>query len=210
MNDFKIWDFWADKYEKLWVQKYSLGPTRREILKYLTKILEKDKKYKIVDIGCGTGQTIREIKDFFSGYYIEITGVDISEKMIQIAKEKDEISTYINVSIEEFDVKESYDIVLCSHSFPYYKNKEEVIEKFSKILNDEGILLLTGASVNSIYDSMAMFFVKFTTGSAKYLSIKEMLKLVKDRFEKLEVVIIKEKFYMPSICLFILKKEGKK
>lgn len=209
MKSVKIWDFWADKYERLWVQKYSLSPTRREIIKELKKIIKEDRDYRILDMGCGTGQLIRDIKKEFSGFNIKFTGVDISSKMIEAAKEKDKEADYLNSSIEEFNGQpSSYDIIVCTHSFPYYSNKEEAINKFHYLLKEEGYLFLAQASANSMYDHFIMFFVKFTTSSAKYLSINNMRNLTKDRLQMTKINNIKEKAFMPTIALFLLKKGG--
>ena len=40
---YNIWNFWADKYDKLWVLKYSLKPTRDYITSALTEINKNDK-----------------------------------------------------------------------------------------------------------------------------------------------------------------------
>jgi len=204
-----VWDFWAEKYDRLWVQKYSLGPTRKAILKVLRQILNKNKKYRILDMGCGTGQLLRELQEHLYDFDIEYTGVDLSAKMIEICREKDSKTNYIVSSIEKFEgLKENFDIIICSHSFPYYKDKAKTIEQFHSMLKKEGMLFLVQASANSIYDNIAMFFVKFTTGKAQYLSISSILNLVKNKFKKIDIIKIKEKFYMPTICLFSLKKEG--
>ena len=135
--------------------------------------------------------------------------MDISPKMIEAAKEKDKESEYLNSSIEEFnDEPSSFDIILCTHSFPYYSNKEEALNKFHYLLKVEGHLFLAQASANSLYDHFIMFFVKFTTSSAKYLSINAMRKLTKDRLQMLKINNIKEKTFMPTIALFLLKKGG--
>lgn len=211
MSAVKIWDFWADKYEKLWVQKYSLSPTRRDIIKEIKKTIKPGKVYNILDMGCGVGQLIREMQYEFKNYEIKYTGVDISPKMIEIARNNDSESTYLNCSVEEFLVTEDkFDIIVCSHSFPYYPNKNDVFNKFYGILKDKGSLLLAQASANTVYDHIAMFFVKFTTSSAEYLSIKKIQQLAKDRFNLVKTYIIKEKPYMPTICLFVLKKDGNK
>lgn len=208
MDDVKIWDFWANKYEKLWVQKYSLSPTRRDIIKEIKKILEPNKTYNILDMGCGTGQLIVDMQQEFKDYNIKYTGVDISSKMIEIAKSNGAQATYYNCSVEEFSTSDKYfDIIISSHSFPYYPNKDGVIMKFHSILKDTGSLFLAQASANSTYDNISMFFVKFTTGSAKYLSIEKIQTIIKDRFVMLNIHKIKEKGYMPTICLFVLTKE---
>jgi len=211
MGGIKIWDFWANKYERLWVQKYSLSPTRRDIIKEIKKTINLSGFYNVLDMGCGTGQLLREMQTEFKNFHIKYTGVDISPKMIEIAKEHDSHSTYINCSVDDFTAPNmDFDIIVCSHSFPYYTNKEAVFQKFCSLLKEEGHLFLAQASVNTVYDTIAMFFVKFTTSSAKYLSVKKIQILAENRFKLLSIQRIKEKFYMPSICLFVLKKDGKR
>lgn len=210
MGSMKVWDFWADKYEGLWVQKYSLSPTRRDIIKEIKQLVKPNTPYSILDMGCGIGQLIRDMKGEFKNFNIKYTGVDFSPKMIEIARDNDSGPAYCNCSVDDFSAPEgSFDIIVCSHSFPYYPNKSAAIDKFHSLLKKDGYLLLAQASVNSIYDNFAMFFVKFTTGSAKYLSVKKIQALIQNKFHLIKVHWIKEKFYMPSICLFLLKKDGR-
>lgn len=204
----KIWDFWADKYEALWVQKHSLGPTRNAVEEVLAPLLMKNKKYRLLDMGCGTGQLIRRLQAAFHGYEIEYTGVDISTKMIEQCKKKDNGSGYHVSSIENYQaLPGSYDFIICSHSFPYYEDQAMAMEKFSRLLNKDGHLVLAQASANSIYDRTALFFVKLTTSKACYPSIKRVLQLVNNRFKVMGIIKIKEQFYMPSIYLFLLRKD---
>ena len=210
MSSMKVWDFWADKYEKLWVQKYSLSPTRKGIIKEIKNIVKPGIAYSILDMGCGTGQLIRDMSQEFKDYDMKYTGVDISSKMLELAKARDSKSTYYNASVDDFSVKDNYfDIIVCSHSFPYYPHKQSAINKFYTLLKENGHLFLAQASANSVYDNIAMFFVKFTTGNAKYLSIKNIEALTQNRFDLQKVHKIKEKYYMPTICLFVLKKENR-
>ncbi len=208
MDVVKVWDFWANKYNKLWVQKYSLSPTRRDIIKEIKKIIQLDKSYCVLDMGCGTGQLIADMQRQFKDYNIKYTGVDISSKMIEVARSNNNTTTYYNCSVEDFSIEDkSFDIIVCSHSFPYYPNKDAVIMKFYSLLKDTGSLFLAQASANSTYDNIAMFFVKFTTSSAKYLSAQKIQMLIQDKFILKKLHKIKEKGYMPTICLFVLKKE---
>lgn len=205
MHNNGIWDFWADRYEKLWVQKYSLSPTRRRIVNKLKKIItDYSIKYRILDSGCGTGQLLRDIQGEFTGFNIELTGIDFSSEMIAEAGRKSENINYTICNIEEFTMNEkSYDIIVCSHSFPYYKDKEEVISKFSGLLGNGGCLILAQASQNNLYDSVVMPFVKLTTSKASYPAVRNVVKMLEPHFRGIEIERIKERFYMPSIYLFV-------
>ena len=208
MLNCSVWDFWADKYEGLWVQKYSLGPSRREIIKELAPMLHAGRKYKVLDMGCGTGQLIRELQRSFKGFDIEYTGVDISSKMIDRCKEQDKEASYLVSNIDDFEaVPGEFDFIICSHSFPYYPDKSNAVERFHRLLKKDGVLFLVQASANSLYDHIAMFFVKFTTSKAEYLSIKGIRSLFQRNFKEKNITLIKEKAYMPTICMFLFKKE---
>jgi ubiquinone/menaquinone biosynthesis C-methylase UbiE len=202
----RIWDFWADKYEKLWVQKYSLGPTRMEIIDFLRTQLKKDNAYRILDVGCGTGQLLRDIKKEFKGYNLELSGVDFSREMIQCAESRDGSVKYKVMNVKELSIlKEFYDIIICTHSFPYYDDQKQVLKDMRVLLSKDGYVLLAQASQNSFYDALAMFFVKFTIGRAKYPSVNEIKKLAEGSFSCEKLVKIKKRFYMPSIYFFALK-----
>jgi methyltransferase type 12 len=54
-----IWDFWANYYNKLWVQKYSLKPSRDKVIDIIKKT--KIKNGDLLDMGCGTGQLLEDI-----------------------------------------------------------------------------------------------------------------------------------------------------
>ena len=203
MNSERIWDFWADKYERLWVQKYSLKPSRKAIIKDLKEFMNQGYSYRILDMGCGTGQLLREMQIEFSKYNISLRGVDASKEMIRVAEEKSKDIQYTCCSVTDFpEENHRFEIILCSHSFPYYEDKGHTIDKFYKLLTKNGILIMIQASNNTIYDSIALSFVKLTTSKAQYLSGKKMVDLLRKNFQNVEVRTIKERFYMPTISVF--------
>lgn len=212
-----IWDFWASRYERLWVQKYSLGPTRKAVLKEIKDILnykgekndqsEEDKMINLLDVGCGTGQLTREVWEKFKGEISYLEGLDYSKAMVEEARRNSITINYTNSSIEDYNVKKKFSVITCTHSFPYYKDKKGTIEKFYDLLEEEGYVLLAQASEKSFYDKIAMFIVKFTTTKASYLSPKEIKELTKGHFILEEEILIREKPYMPSIVLFKLRRK---
>jgi len=206
MSRQKVWDFWSRYYEGLWVQKVSLGPTRREIKSYLCRTLERERQYRILDVGCGTGQLLREIQEDFQGYSFILSGVDFSGAMIKRAKEMSHGIVFQKMDAAEIQsLKQQYDIIICTHSFPYYEDQAQVLKNLRMLLKPGGYLLLAQASQNNLYDALAMFFVKLTTGKANYPSVKTVLAMTKKLFQCEDVIRIKKKFFMPSIYFFILK-----
>ncbi|MDW7674376.1 MAG: class I SAM-dependent methyltransferase [Bacillota bacterium] len=209
MNRQVIWDFWAKRYDQLWVQKYSLGPTRREILLYLKRQLKADKKYRILDVGCGTGQLLREIKAELAEYKLELLGIDFSKEMTQQARGKGDGISYRQMDVRDIsNLQEEFDIIICTHSFPYYGDQAFAISQFNDLLKTGGHLLLAQSSQNNLYDQVALFFVKLTTGKANYLSVKAVLSMTKKLFACEHIIKIRERFFMPSIYFFVLAKRS--
>lgn len=200
---YEVWEKLAHKYNNLWVQKYSLGPTRREVKKIVLPLLEKNQELKILDIGCGTGQLIKEISDQYNK--VNYLGIDVAENMIEVAKKnnKGKNVKFKTSSIESFESNEKYDIIICTHAFPYFPNKQEMIKKMAGLCNKKGQVIIVNSSTNSLKDLIVNFFLKATTSKAKYLSIDEMKKLFKSAKLKVKKIeIIRERFYMPTIALF--------
>ena len=201
--EYEVWEKLAHKYNNLWVQKYSLGPTRREVKKIVLPLLEKDKELKILDIGCGTGQLINEIRQQFQ--CVNYLGIDVAENMIDIAKKNNEYENikFKTCSIETFDCQDKYDIIICTHAFPYFPNKEDMMKKIASLCNEKGQVIIVNSSTNSLKDLIINFFLKATTSKAKYLSINEMKKLFEvSKLKVKNIEIIRERFYMPTIALF--------
>lgn len=200
---YDVWEKLAHKYNKLWVQKYSLGPTRREVKKIILPLLEENKELKILDIGCGTGQLINEISELYND--VNYLGIDVAKNMIEIARKsnKNKNIKFMNSSIESFESNEKYDIIICTHAFPYFPDKQEMIKKMAELCNEKGQVIIVNSSTNNLKDLIINFFLKATTSKARYLSIDEMKELFKNAKLKVKKIeIIREKFYMPTIALF--------
>ena len=202
-----IWDFWSSRYERLWVQRFSLAPTRRAIIERLDHLLEREKPVRILDMGCGTGQLVRDIKAAFPDYPITIKGVDISQGMIREARLADPESTYEVYSMEGYhDDRELYDIITCTHSLPYYRDQSRAIEKFHGWLKPGGYLFVANASTNNLFDLFSFGIIKLTTSKARYPSVKEMEALINPFFFIKERQRIRENIFIASIYLFVCQK----
>jgi ubiquinone/menaquinone biosynthesis C-methylase UbiE len=87
-------------------------------------------KYTIVDMGCGDGQILREIADFYrkKDIQVHLIGIDLSEKGIQIAKERSK--EYPEIQFLRQDILKikaealQCDILLCTLTMHHFSNTE--------------------------------------------------------------------------------------
>ena len=206
---YDAWERLAPRYNTQWVQKYSLRPTRREITKLVLPLLEENRDLKILDIGCGTGQFIEELSQQVGE--VDYLGIDVAKNMIALAKENNSGSKirFMNVSVDDFVTDEKYDIILCTHAFPYFPNKREAMQKMYSLCKSGGKVILVSSSTNNIKDWLANLLVKLHTSKATYLSIPQMTHLfTATGFEVKSVDVIREKAYMPTIALFYAEKNS--
>ncbi len=103
----------------------------------LQRLLPDFKDKRVLDLGCGFG--------WHCQYAIEngaksVTGVDISEKMLTVAKQKTENKIcYIHSPIEDISFnKNSFDAVISSLAFHYLESFEKITEKVSDCLVQGG------------------------------------------------------------------------
>ncbi len=204
MNEM-IWDFWASRYHRLWVQKHSLRPTRHAVLDIIRE-LEPIQGTRILDLGCGVGELMEELEKNHGG--ISLTGIDSSGEMLRISKSRNPNAKHIQLAAEELSsLKDSFDIIVCTHSFPYYAEKHKVIMELHRLLAPGGSLVIAFASINSLYDKLVMSMVKLTTGSAEYPSHDSFLELINPCFDLESHQIIRERPYMPTISVYQLRRK---
>ena len=92
-----------------------------------------EKGMNILDLGCGTGSGTIDIASRLGGTG-EVIGLDLSEKMIEQAKQKLSEFTYNNVEFEvnsgsSLDYENYFDYVLSTNAFHHFAKKEEIFFK---------------------------------------------------------------------------------
>jgi len=107
-------------------------------LTYLVSLLPENAK--ILDVGSGTGIPVAR---FFVDHGFSVTGIDISEKMLELAKENAPEAEFFQLDMNDLDFPEdSFHCITALYSlFHVPKEKHQsVLENFIRMLKPEGIL----------------------------------------------------------------------
>jgi 2-polyprenyl-3-methyl-5-hydroxy-6-metoxy-1,4-benzoquinol methylase len=108
----------------------------------LSLIGEPKKKVSILDIGCGIGS----YSYYFGELGYDVTGLDISENMVEISKSKCkpfENVSIINSSFINYEIEKKYDIIIGGFMLGYFENLESTFKKIDKSLNKGGVAVLS-------------------------------------------------------------------
>ena len=97
----------------------------------------------ILDLGCGYGENCKTFSEMGAK---SVLGIDISEKMLSVAKEQNSLSNVrfkrLNMNnLAELD--EKFDVVVSSLAFHYIEDFDALICSIKNLMNDGGILLFT-------------------------------------------------------------------
>ena len=96
----------------------------------------------ILDLGCGTGELSKKL----SLKAKNILGIDISTKMLNVAKNKNFSHNieYRILSMENIDsIDQSFDLIVSSLAFHYVENFQKLILDIKKILKNKGSLIFS-------------------------------------------------------------------
>ena len=183
-----IWNLLANNYDE------SEEPFRKI---HVTN-LNKTKKYlnkgdMVLDLGCGTGTQALEI----AADVKEVHGIDISSKMIELAKRKAYGCKTSNVYFTRatiFDeklLKGSFDVILAFNIMHYLEDIQEVMQMIKELLKPGGIFISSTECMGEEerkFSRIISFFALFIMKKARVISTKFY------KFSELEDLIYKGNF----------------
>lgn len=191
--------------------------TYRLIIEEVEKILLGLKRghIKILDYGCGVGT----LAFYLASIGNDVTGVDISPLSIELcnksAREMN-LDGKVGFSVNrDFwsklkKVSSKFDLIVCSEVIEHVRNDIGLLKKLSRILNNEGCILLTTPSKNAPLFKMgfAKSFDKKVGHLRRYdveslIAMFERVGMRVEKVRKAEGVLRNSLFLIPQLEIFI-------
>jgi SAM-dependent methyltransferase len=212
----RLFTDYAETYDKEDFTKGTIGE-----VDFIEREIRRDKRLKILDVGCGTGRHAIELAK--RGY--DVTGLDLSSSQLARAADKAEAAgvrvRWIRRDARAFRFKTGFDLVimLCEGGFSLMETDEEnfrILENCARALRKRGKLILT--MLNALFPlarSVEEFMNASTvTGRSRdyvfdmiTLRSRSVFEVVDDKGRK-KTLRCNERYYMPSEITWMLRSLG--
>lgn len=148
----------------------------------------------VLDVACGTGVLF---SDYLKRGVKSVTGIDISPKMIEIAKEKC-IGTPIHVicgDVEEVPFENAFDVVMVYNAFPHFPEPKHLIQTLAALVKKGGRLSIAHGMSRSKIDSHHKGFASKVSNGLMHEN--ELKKLLEPYFD-VDIIISNDVMY--QVC----------
>ena len=144
-----------DQHAPTWDQT---GPDPAATLRRLQELngrLELRAGLEVLEVGCGTGQITRWLADLVKPG--KVVAVDFSPAMLAQARARGVDADFVLMDIcREEPVERQFDVVLCFHSFPHFRDQAAALRQIARLLKPGGQLLVLhlvgSAQLNGFHD----------------------------------------------------------
>jgi len=172
-----VTNFFNDKAQKFSNNYYNVKNFREryKFLSYKIKNLFKNnlkKNIQILDYGCGEG-----IFTVALSHYGDVTAVDGSKHMLELAKKKTTSKKIKNIkfilsNLNNYNSNKKFKLIFCSSVMEYLDNFSQHLDKLYNLLDDKGTLFLTLPNSRSIYRLIEIVLFKLINIPKYYNYVK--------------------------------------
>lgn len=200
-----LFDHYAKYYES-----HMVDSLHYQVPQQLAQMLEKnilllpDRTWDILDIGCGTGLSGLPFRKFSK----KLTGIDLSPKMLLLAKNKLIYDELIEAECVDYLKKSShcYDLCLASDTFNYFGELAEIFNACTIALKPKGYLLFSIEQLNASEEKEESWSLK---PHGRYCHSRSYLKKIAElhhfKIITIEESVLRVQNQMPVsglLCLF--------
>ncbi len=145
----KLFDDYADKFD-IHLQKILQYEAPNKLVALVTQHLRlTEKKWNVLDLGCGTGLVGLEIAPFAG----ELVGVDLSVNMLEKAKTRNLYKRLEHsdlLTMMRGEKTSSYEVIIAADVFIYLGKLDEVVSEIKRLLYPNGVLAFSIESLLAI------------------------------------------------------------
>lgn len=178
---------------------YDSGLMRKLLNGILEKMLREVKiknNSEVLDAGCGTGNLLALLE---KNKTLRLEGIDISKKMLDIARKKLKRAELKLISAENITYKNKFKYIFSTEAFHHYYNQEKAMKNFYSALKNKGKLVIVDLDFGRILN---FIFHLIEPGNSRMNSAKDFYEI----FKKYKFRNIKQK----RIKLFVISTIGEK
>ncbi|WP_027623381.1 class I SAM-dependent methyltransferase [Clostridium lundense] len=149
----------------------------------------------VLDLGCGYGNNCI---DFISKGASKVVGIDISSKMLEIAKKENihENIKYIQMDMSKINIlSQKFDLIFSSLAFHYVEDYKKLICDIRLLLKDNGTLLYSQEHPNTTAPKKGCVWTKDQFGNKLYSNLSDYMYSGKRKITWLNEKI--EKYHRP-------------
>ncbi len=167
----------------------------------------------VLDLGCGYGNNCI---DFISRGAMNVIGIDVSSKMLEIAKKENSNENIEYLQMDMCDINilpHKFDLIFSSLAFHYVENYKKLLHDIRMLLKDNGILLYSqehpyttapqkGCSWtrdeygNKIYANLSDYMY---SGKRKVIFLNEMIEKYHRPLSEIFNLLIQENFIIKEV-----------
>jgi SAM-dependent methyltransferase len=194
-NKKSIMDFFdkiADKREK-WIKRN----------KYYYRDLKKFFRYavpensSILEIGCGTGDILNSLQPSIG------MGVDFSDKMVKIAKNKYPNLIFKQMDAEDLNINKKFDFIIISDVIGYFEDVQRALEQLHKVSHEATRIIITYQNFiwNPVFFIIERLRLKTPTKKLNWLNLTDIENLL--NLTGFDIIKTGRRFLFPKFFPFI-------
>lgn len=201
--------FWSKWYDSKIFRTFYFEKLYGKIIETITEEKDHLKPGRtFLDAACGTGEIIFKLSRDYPE--INFTGIDFTEAMIKIARQKNKERK--NVKILNADVTklpfdgQSFDFIICSDALHHFSDPEASIKELSRVSKKGAVFLLADPASNNLRQKILLgMFARLLERANRYFSFEEAKNLLqREGFE------VKSAFYFLFNNFLIANKKADK
>jgi len=152
---------------------------------------------RVLELGCGTGDLLNSVKPSLG------TGVDFSEKMLSISKEKYPHLKFVHADATDYSTDQEFDYIIISDLLSSLWDIQAVLHNLKGLTNSRTKIIIS--AYNYLWEPTLRFgeFLGFKDKQPlqSWLSVKDIENLLK--LEDFEIVKVDRKLLFPKYIPFI-------